>query len=865
MGLVATIARRSLLQRLPRTLFSILGIAVGIATVVAIFALDHNTVVGRSLAADPSWQAEIEVSPSAEVQDPHADLARVPGVTAVTAAFQNEIVLTTSDGGAQDRVHLVALEPEHASDLGAYLVQAGRGLQIQSERREMLIGEQLSTRFHVGPGDTVMLGRPRREPGKECVDGEWRPIGPPGRVPPPPKPEAFEVVGILAREGVGRMARGEVVVIDLRFGKTLFEGAHVDTRYWLKHDPSVNLERIQSSLGRAWSYDLKKSVIIGQAADERAFRNGVRFAGLFALVLGLYVIFHTLSMSLVERVRQIGVLHALGATRAQIARIFFAEALVIAGLAGAFGLAGGLLLARVLLRRGITTVGAGEYISFFEVPWHTVGPIVAAGVGMALLGSVYPLARVRGTSAVAALRGEDAAKAQGMGRGFRAFAALLLAVVLPALYFQLVPVIGEAQAELIGVLMIGLGILALFISLPLLLPSVLSWVCVRLARPFERRWPLAGLLAARSMQKTPVRVAGATAGLALVTAAFVGLQGMTRSLEDEIRIWGSEAFLQKVYVRNFPRTLFQSFASHLSRYPGVLGVEPNEARTYVPFLMMGLREEQLIGWGPCKKDPSLVQRMRDENGVILSKRLARHRGYSLGDAVHVSTPRGAVLSLPVIAISDAYGYFPHPDERLYGVVSDRFMHKVFCLDTEFITSASVRLAPGSDATVVKTAVHELFPDTSGISVEDGPRLYAWYTSDIARDFILFDIILSLTVLLAGLGVLNGQLLSALERAKELGILRALGVTRRQVTGMVQLEALVVGVIGGGLGLALGLALAPVIVSVLRVISGLPLPVPGLHAYHLFAWLGAILVSVLAGVYPIWWMNRMNAVAAVRSA
>ena len=89
-------------------------------------------------------------------------------------------------------------------------------------------------------------------------------------------------------------------MLDYRYGATLYEGAHVQTRYWLKKDPQVDLENLQSSLGQAWSYQLKKSVIVGQAADERAFRNGVRFAGLLAMVFGLYVIFHTLSMSLAE-------------------------------------------------------------------------------------------------------------------------------------------------------------------------------------------------------------------------------------------------------------------------------------------------------------------------------------------------------------------------------------------------------------------------------------------------------------------------------------------------------------------------------------------------------------------------------------
>jgi len=303
-----------------------------------------------------------------------------------------------------------------------------------------------------------------------------------------------------------------------------------------------------------------------------------------------------------------------------------------------------------------------------------------------------------------------------------------------------------------------------------------------------------------------------------------------------------------------------------SQDPRVLGVEPNEARTYVPFLLVGLEEEQLARYGPCAEDPSLLAKLRDSRGVILSKRLARHRDYALGDAVFVSTPGGRVESFPVVAISDAYGYFPHPDERLYGIVSERWMRQDFCVETDLVSMLAVRFEKGTPAeeaeAAVRAALGELFPNAKP-AVETGEYLYRCHTSDIARDFILFDIVLFLTVALAGLGVLNGQLLSALERAKELGVLKALGTTRRQVAGMVLLESAVVGALGGLLGVLLGTALCPVIVQALQVISGLPLPQRSAGVNVVWAWAGAIAVALLAGLYPIWRMNRSDAMAAVR--
>jgi putative ABC transport system permease protein len=867
MGLASTLAYRSLVGKPSRTFFSILGIAVGIATSVCVFTLDYNTVLGRSISADPDWQAEIEVAPSGIVTDPRAELARVPGVKAVTASFQSDALLVPGDraGEKPERIHFVALDAEHAAELGALRVSLGRLIDARARVAEVVIGQNLAERLSLDLGDSVLVSRPARAPARECVDGEWRDRQ--RLAEHPSEPLTCVVVGVLTREGLGRKASGDVCVVDYRYGAALYEGAHVQTRYWLKKDPQVDLEHLQSSLGQAWSYQLKKSVIVGQAADERAFRNGVRFAGLLAMVLGLYVIFHTLSMSLVERVREIGVLNALGATRAQIGRAFLAEAMLIAGVGGVVGLAGGLLGARFLLLKGITTVGAGEHISVFDVPWRTILPLVAAGVGIALVGSIYPLIRARGANVVAALRGDDGRRAAHVSRGFQWLTFVLLAVVLPLVYFRLVPVIGEAQAELVGVLLMGLGVVALFISVPLIAPAVVAWVCARLAGPFELVWPFSGKFAARSLLQNPTRIATSVAAMALVTSGYVGLRGMTRSLEKEIAIWGREAFYDKVFVRNLPGVDFDALAKHLHRYPDVLGVEPGDSRTYVPFLLLGLRTEELAQYGPCRDQPILMEKMRRENGVIVSKRLAGQQKYEVGDFIHVSPSRGDVQSWPIVAISDEYGYFPHPDERLYAVTSDKHTNKIFCIDDKTVDSVAIRLRAGVKPKdmepLIRTALADLLP-AAQVSVESGPSLYAWHTTDIARDFVLFDVIVGLTIALAAVGVLNGQLLSALERAKELGVLKALGASLRQISGSILLEAAVIGAVGGALGALLGWAVTPVIVRSLVVISGLPLPVAGPGPHLGLAWVGAVVVTLVAALYPISRIRRMSAAAAVRA-
>jgi len=899
MGFVRTIAKGSLLRRPGRTLFSILGVAIGIVTVVGVFTLDHNTVVGMTLRGADEWRPALEVRPGRDVSDPRSELVATPGVAGVSAIFQNQATVRSLDpaapiesvtpkasakpgrggrgrrGGAgggradigagagtgeQRKVRLIALDADSIEAIGAVQLVTGRGLASDAAEAEILIGAPLAADLGLDVGSKLALSRPRRAPRKDCIDGELRAVeGAPVKIPPE---HEFTVVGILAEQRLGRRSKGQVVIVDFPRGREVFAGRRVEPRFWVHQSPDVDIERLRASIGRTFSYELNKAVIVGAAADERAFRNGVRMAGLLALILGLYVIFHTLSMSIVERVREVGTLHALGTTRAQIARIFLTEAVVVSGTAGVLGLSGGLVLARGLSKLGITTLGTGHWFKTFSIPWETAITLTLLGVGIALIGSVYPLLRARNANTVEALRGEEALATSNVTRGFHLFAALLLVVLLPALYFVIVPVVGALQGALVTTVLLGVGFLALLVVLPLIVPSLLGFLCIHLARPFERFAPLSGLLAARAMRDSPARIAVAAAAVALVAASFVGLKGMTASLRGEIEAWADGAIADKVFVRNLPNVNLERLKGALAAYPEVLGVESGSVRHYGQFLLLGLESEELARYGPCKDDPSLIAALEEGRGVILSRRVARHLDYQLGGPVNVETGSG-VEQLPVLAISDAYGYFPAPDERLYGVTSAAFMKRAYCIETGTTDMVAVQLRPGADTGVVEAAIAATWPEAP-VNYVTGASLVEVHLADIVRDFRLFDIILGLTAVLAGLGVLNGQLLAALERSKELGVLKALGADRRQVAGAVLLESAVVGVLGGVLGTGLGAALTPLIVRVIDALSGLAMPLRSAGPWLLWVPVGALLLTLAAGLYPIWRMNRLDPVAAVRT-
>ena len=159
-----------------------------------------------------------------------------------------------------------------------------------------------------------------------------------------------------------------------------------------------------------------------------------------------------------------------------------------------------------------------------------------------------------------------------------------------------------------------------------------------------------------------------------------------------------------------------------------------------------------------------MERFTQGQYAIVSRRLAEQRELQVGDALLMNTSGHGVQTFEVLAISDAYGYFPHPDERAYAVTADRYVRRYFCVDVASTSRISVRLDERRDYEAVAAFLRARFPGAR-LRITTGPAIVSRNLIDIRRDFVLFDVILTLTAVLAGLGILNGLLLAALERTK----------------------------------------------------------------------------------------------------
>ncbi|HTE06856.1 MAG TPA: FtsX-like permease family protein, partial [Planctomycetota bacterium] len=581
MRLVLLLAARHLFFRPGRTLLSALGIAMGIATVVAVLTVDHNTLLSqqaRRIPDDPG--ADLLIQPlqftPESMQSLEAGLrARdfLHGVTAFSTARRTLAALPGAPSGAAAAaratdaraaggeaggdpareipgVEVMAVEPGASAFHHAYTVADGRDLDATSDAPQLLLSAALAERMALRPGDAVDLFEPpaRRGPTTRCVGGKLVVVAPPRRAPTgEPERFTFTVVGVLAPTRLGYVK--DRVIIGLAQGSALL-GADLDPRFWADLDTAQSdFLGAEAKLREGFTVFQPRRALAGLSPEEAAFRSGVRLCGFLALFLGLYIIFNTMSMSLVERVRQIGLLRALGLTRGRLFLVFLVEGLVLALLGAGLSVAIAERIVHAMVALRITTLGFGQPLEIVEVPWGPVLGVMAAGVLFSLLGIVYPFLRAAGLSVIDALRRGVIALSDDPFTGARRSVLLGLLALVPVAWFVGAPSEGALAEPLWKAFVMSIALVAVALAVPLLLPGLLPGLASALLAPL--RGPSI-VLARSTIRSARHRVFATVSGLMLVFAAVFVVVSVLEGLKADTRDFAARALAGRLYVKTTP-------------------------------------------------------------------------------------------------------------------------------------------------------------------------------------------------------------------------------------------------------------------------------------------------------------------------
>ncbi len=820
---------------------------MGVAIVVAIHVMDHNTIRSRLLEQRPDFGlVDLELVPldaGADVVAARTALAGNPAVRDV-GLLHPGVAAFASSQRALGTAQVFGLSPLPATAFAHYRLEQGEDLRDLDGDGYVLVGHELAVAFEVKVGDKLTLACPAASQRTVCRGGVRETVAQP--IVDAPAPAEVTVKGILAHERLGRRNLGHVFVASYSLARRLDPTQR--TLFQINRHRGSNVDALRAELARDFQVLDERSAMLGESADERAFRNGVKVLGCLALVLGMFVVFQTLSQSLVERLRQIGLLRCLGARRRAVAGVFLLDALATAVIGAVLGVLLGLLLAFALQSVRITTLGLGKKITTFEVPLTPVLWTAALGMLFTLAGAAFPLWKARNVPALAVLHARGLAdEGEGGGayvlRGVNTFLFLMLVLVLPGAYLAMTPLLSSEGRETLLVLGQLGAMLLLFGGVLLVAPGVVRRAGGWILWPLRRILPLPTFLLGKSLQRAPGRFAASVCGLAVVLLALVALKHITYALRGEVDRFAAVTMEDRLFVQGAGVTVAEARA--LATVGNVVAVDAFEGRVrQAPFEVAGLDPAVLQRHGVLVNDPAAAAAYAETRSVVISERLAHLRQLGSGDTLHLLTDEGP-RPYTVLAVSDRAGFFP--DERAWAIAAPRWLQQDFCAGEKCVERVALTLQRGSNSDATLAQVRQMLPTLTWAKSGDWLRNYA--LRDVTRDFFIFDVLLALILGLAGVGLVNAMTIAAMGRSRELGVLRALGMGRVPMRQTYLLEGLLVAVLATAIAWLAGAPLGAMVVAGLNRVAGLDAPVVLPWAWFWAVPVLACAVGLLAAVLP----------------
>jgi len=526
------------------------------------------------------------------------------------------------------------------------------------------------------------------------------------------------------------------------------------------------------------------------------------FAGI-AVFVGAFVIYNTFSITVAQRTRELALLRTLGASRRQVLWSIVAEALVV-GLASAIiGLLAGLLLAQAL-QELFKAVGADLPTTDSVVRARTIIVALVVGTVVTVVASLAPALRSTRIAPVVALR--EGLVEQRRGRGRRtAFAAVLLVLGLAALIAGLVD--GELS-------LMGLGAVVIFLAVAMLSPLLVRPLAAVVGRPLERVTGITGRLARENTLRNPGRTAVTAAalmvGVAVVAFVAIFAAGLRGSIERSVDSTFPAGNLIVVDQDGFSPVSEQA-ARAIGEVPGVdtvAGVRFASAQVQgrtgtTPVIGIDTGAATRLYRAEWAEGSAATWGQLGDDGVVVDKNSSIGKGRQVGDRLVLTTPTGERVTYVVRGLLDAGdfsllgGGIVVPNDRLsrdFNVRGDAFVF--------------VEFARGADRRATRAEIDRLlaerFPNAQSQTREE---FKDEQNAQLDPLLVLIYVLLALSVLVSVFGIINTLALSTYERTRELGMLRAIGTSRRQVRSMVRQEAVITSLIGAVLGVVLGVLLA----------------------------------------------------------
>ncbi len=616
----------------------------------------------------------------------------------------------------------------------------------------------------------------------------------------------FTVRGIMKPGGLAAAFGGSLAIMDIYAAQKVFGRGYKFDRVDIALEDGVTIDagiaKIQGLLGPGFQVEPPSSRGQQFEATSRIYALASNLTSVFALFIGMFIIYNTFAIAVTERRSEIGILRALGATRGQIRTLFLSESAISGMMGTGMGVVFGIALARGMAGYvgGLLADVYGVAQGTSEVspePW-LIAAATAMGLATSLIAAVLPARSAASVDPVKALqKGRQQTLSAGENRTRQLWALVCAAASAVAFWFS-----G------IGWIFYG-GYLLAVLTAVLLAPAMSLWVAKALRPVLAWLLPVEGTLAADSLIQSPRRTSGTITALMLSLALVISLGGLARASYDSLAEWMEVALSPDLFVTTAESITARSFVfpasvgEQLRTLPEVEQVQ--FVRTVrvpikgVPIMVVAIEIASLADHAklpPVEGDPATMYREAAAGrGVIASENFARLHGAKFGEVLELAGP-AETLHLPIIGIVRDFS------DQQGSILLDRATY-IRAWHDDSVNVFRLYLKPGADEAKVRRTILETYGSQQRLFVLTNKDVRAFIIKITDQWFGLTYVQIAVAVLVAILGIVNALTVSITDRRRELGVLQAVGGLRNQIRHTIWMEAVAIGVIGLGLGLALG--------------------------------------------------------------
>jgi putative ABC transport system permease protein len=707
---------------------------------------------------------------------------------------------------------------------------------------------------------TVVEGAPPSGPNQVAVDAgtaqdHHLSVGQQVRVATSTASDQFTISGIVRFRSSSSLLGATLALFDLPTAQRLFDRVGQFDFIYVSADKGVSA----SQLARRISIVLPpayQAVTGASAASEQAdqvsqglgfVRTGLLVFGFVALFVGAFIIFNTFNIVVTQRSRELALYRALGATTRQVMTSVLAEAVVVGLIASLVGVVVGIGLA-VGLKAVLGGAGLKLPATALVIAPRTVVVSLLLGTAITVAAAVSPARRASRVAPIQALRESIAPSASILRRVV--VGALITVAGLAALIAGLFGGVSNAGY------VVGFGAALTFVGVAMLSPLVARPISSVLGRPFRRR--VSGKLGSENANRNPRRTASTAAALmiGLGLVAFVAV--FAASLKSSVMAVLDETLRSDLMLTSSQFSTFSpELARQLSTNPDFAAVSPlrqNQAKVGgSDTFPVGIDPSTITQVANIQMVSGTVAVLSEPNTLIVSRTEAGSKGYALGDTVDIKFARTGTQALRVVGIFE-----PNALLNDYTISLETYQQN-FAQQLDSVVL--LKYAPGVDPRAARAGLEALVKrDYPSVEVNDQVQAKQQYLAQVNQVFAIIYVLLFLSVLISTFGIVNTLGLSIYERVRELGLLRAVGMSRRQVKRMIRVEAVIIAVLGALLGLVVGVLFGWAMQRALADvgIDRFAVPVGQLVAMLVVA----ALIGVLAAIWPARRAARLDVLEAI---